>query len=64
MPFSRHLYPKQLTVMLAYILHMGVPRNQTHNPGGANTVLYRLSHTGPEKVVNNITVGETELASG
>lgn len=43
MPF----YPKRITVMLAYILRMVGPKNQTHNLGGASTMLYQLNHTGP-----------------
>lgn len=44
MPFNRRFYPKQVTVMHAYILNMGGPGNQTHNPGGAITMLYQLRH--------------------
>jgi hypothetical protein len=42
MPFSRRFYPKQLTVMCAYILRMGGPGDQTHYPGVTSAMLYQL----------------------
>ena len=45
MPFTRRFCPKRLTVMRAYILHMGGPGNRTHNPG---IMLYQLSYKEPK----------------
>ena len=44
MPFSRRFYPKRLTVMCAYILHMGGPGNRTYYPGVTSAMLYQLSY--------------------
>lgn len=49
MPFSSRFYPKQL--MRVYILCMGGPGNQIHNPGIADAMLYQLKCAGIRNVL-------------
>ena len=48
MPFSKHFYPKWLTVMCAYILRMDGLRNRTHYPGVKSSILYQLNNKQPQ----------------
>ena len=40
--------------MLAYILQMAGPRNQTHSPGIASAMLYQLSYREPHDLYMGI----------
>ncbi len=57
--FSRHFYPKRLTLHLSYSFYilsaLAFPGNRTHDLGVANAMLYQLSY---RKVLKIILIGD------